>query len=96
MKKIFQPNLKLIITSLILFAINVLIILQLIPVLENQSGWAMFINLIIFPPNFIFEDVFDISSVKSIDIITWILQFMYDYLIAGILLYFMKGGTNKK
>ena len=60
--KIFKPTLKLIILSIILFVINVIIILQLIPVFESQTLGAKIINLIISPPNFIFEDLTGLSS----------------------------------
>ena len=83
---IFKPNLKIIISSIILIVINVIIILQLIPVFESQTPGSKIINLIVFPPNFFFEDILGITSVKSIDILTWILQFIYDYIIIAIIL----------
>ena len=95
MKNIFQPNRKLLIVSIILFIFNVLLILQLIPVFESKTVEASIINLIIFPSNFIFEDIFKITSNRIIDMISWILVFVYDYLIIGIILYFMKGGIKK-
>lgn len=83
---ILKPNLKIIIFSVILFAINIIIILQLIPVFESQNLSSKIINLIIFPPNFFFEDILGITSIKSIDILTWVLQFTYDYIIIAIIL----------
>ena len=94
-KNIFYPDWKLIVLSVILYIINIIIILQLIPVLESQTFVAKIVNLIVFPPNFFFEDLLGISSAKAIDILTWILQFVYDYIIAGILIYFIKGGKRK-
>ena len=77
-----------------IFAVNILVILQLIPVFESQTLGARIINLIVSPPNFLFEDVFGINSVKFIDYATWILQFVYDYLIALIVLRLVKGGRK--
>ncbi|MEK6872615.1 MAG: hypothetical protein AABW90_01220 [Nanoarchaeota archaeon] len=77
---------KLIILSIIVYILNILLILQLIPVLESQTFGAKTINLLVSPPNFIFEDLLGISSVKIIDYLTWILQFFYDFLIVLILL----------
>ena len=91
--KIFKPNLKLIIFAIILFIINILIILQLIPVFESQNLEAKFVNLIISPPNFFFEDLLGITSVKIIDFLTWVLQFFYDYILVAILIYILKGGN---
>jgi hypothetical protein len=102
--KIFNPNQKLIIFSIVLYIINILIILQLIPVFESQSFGAEIINLIVSPPNFIFEDLIGLSSTALnftilpsgppfsyrlgfVDLLTWILQFVYDYIIAAIILY---------
>lgn len=98
-----KPNLKIIIFSVILFVINIIIILQLIPVFESQSLSSKIINLIIFPPNFFFEDLTGLSSTALnftllpsgppfsyrlgfIDLLTWILQFIYDYIIIVIIL----------
>ena len=83
---IFKPNLKIIIFSIILFVINIIIILQLVPVFESETPSSKIINLIVFPPNFFFEDIFGITSIKSIDVLTWILQFIYDYIIIAIIL----------
>ena len=90
--KIFKPNLKLIIFSIILFIINILIILQLIPVFESQTPGAKIVNLIVSPPNFFFEDLLGITSLKIIDFLTWSLQFFYDYILVAILTYILKGG----
>ena len=109
--KIFKPTLKLIILSIILFVINVIIILQLIPVFESQTLGAKIINLIISPPNFIFEDLTGLSSTALnftllpsnppfsyrlgfVDLLIWALQFVYDYIIVLVLLYFVKGGRK--
>ena len=51
---ILKPNLRIVISSIILFAINVILILQLIPVFESQTLGAKIINLIVSPPNFFF------------------------------------------
>ena len=77
---------KLIIFSVIVYILNILLILQLIPVLESQTFLSKTINLLVSPPNFIFEDLLGISSVKIIDYLTWILQFFYDFFIALMLL----------
>ena len=78
------------------FAVNIFVILQLIPVFESQSVGANIVNAIVFPPNFIFEDVFGINSVKVIDYATWGLQFAYDYLIAFFILLLVKGGFHEE
>ncbi len=92
---IFYPNWRIIILAIAIYIINILIILQLIPVLEGQSFGDKAINLIVSPPNFFFEDLLGISSVKAIDLLTWILQFVYDYIISAAILYFIKGGKTK-
>ena len=94
MTSIFKPTWKLIIFSVILYIINIMIILSIIPVLESQTLGAKIVNLIVALPNFFFEDLLGISSVKTIDILTWILQFFYDYVIAAFLLYCVKGGKK--
>ena len=81
-----KPRKNLIVLSIIIYILNVLLILQLIPVFESQTIDSKIVNLIVFPPNFIFEDLFGVSSVRSIDIFTWIIQLFYDYLIAGIII----------
>ena len=81
-----EKTIKTAILAILLFAINILIILQLIPVFESQTPGSKIINLIVSPPNFIFEDLLGITSIKSIDILTWILQFVYDLLIAYVLI----------
>ena len=91
--RMFTPNRKLIILAIALYIINILIILQLIPVFESQSFGAKIVNLILSPPNFIFEDLLGINSIKIIDLLTWILQFVYDYVIAAIIFY-IKGGKK--
>ena len=91
--RMFTPNRKLIILAIALYIINILIILQLIPVFESQSFGAKIVNLILSPPNFIFEDLLGINSIKIIDLLTWILQFVYDYVIAAIIFY-LKGGKK--
>ena len=88
--KIFKPNLKLTLFAIILFAINFIIILQLIPVFESQTIGAKLVNLVIFPPNFIFEDLLGITSVKIIDVLTWIFQFLYDYVLIAIITFILK------
>ena len=92
--KIFKPNLKLIALAIFLYIINIIIILQLIPVFESQTVGAKFVNLVVFPPNFLFEDVFGINGLRSIDNLTWVLQFVYDYILISIIVYFIRG--NKK
>ena len=81
-----KPRKNLIVLSIIIYILNVLLILQLIPVFESQTIDSKIVNLIVFPPNFIFEDLFGVSSVRSIDIFTWIIQLFYDYLIVGIII----------
>lgn len=87
---VLKPNLKTIIFSIILFVINVIIILQLIPVFESQTTEAKIINLIVSPPNFFFEDILRITGIKLIDVLTWVLQFIYDYIIIAIILNIIK------
>ncbi|MDO8509156.1 MAG: hypothetical protein Q7S27_05740 [Nanoarchaeota archaeon] len=82
--------LKIFILALIIFVINIVIILQLIPVFESSTLGAKIVNLIVSPPNFIFEDLLGISSVKIIDVLTWVLQFVYCYLIAFLLIKLLK------
>ena len=111
-KNIFNPSLKLIIFAVVLYILNLLLILQLIPVFESQTAGARIVNLVVSPPNFIFEDLTGLSSTAFnftilpsspplsyrlgfIDLLTWILQFVYDYLIAGTILYFMKGDSKR-
>lgn len=91
-KSMFHPTIKLIFLAVILFVFNIFLILQLVPVIESQTSGAKIVNLIIFPPNFIIEDLLGVSGAKITDYLTWALQFVYDYLIAGAILYFMKGG----
>ena len=79
-------NWKVLIFAIILFVLNVILILQLIPVFESSSISARIVNLVVSPSNFIFEDLFGINSIKIIDYLTWLLQFFYDYLIAFIIL----------
>ena len=85
-----------VVLAVVLYALNILLILQLIPVLESQTINAKIVNLFVFPANFLFEDLLGINSVKSIDILTWVLQFVYVYIISAIVIYLVKGGLNKK
>ena len=89
MSSIFKPTWKLFTLSIIIYIVNIIIILSIIPVLESQTLEAKIINLIVLLPNFFFEDLLGISSVKSIDILTWILLFVYDYILATIIIYFV-------
>ena len=93
-ERIFTLNFGIIIITIVVYVLNILLILQLIPVFESQSFGAKIVNLIVSPPNFFFEDVFGINSLKVIDILTWVLQFLYDYIIVSILLYFTKGSLK--
>ena len=93
-RNIFYPNLRVIILAIVLYIINIIIILQLIPVFESQTVGAKFVNLVVFPPNFFFEDLLGISSVKAVDILTWILQFVYDYVVSAFILYLIKRGKK--
>ncbi|MEK9134929.1 MAG: hypothetical protein AAB451_01380, partial [Patescibacteria group bacterium] len=61
-RNIFNPSLKLIIFAVVLYILNVLLILQLIPIFESQTAGAKIVNLIVSPPNFIFEDLTELSS----------------------------------
>ena len=94
--KIFKPNLKLIVFAIVLYIINIFIVLQLIPVFESQEIGAKFVNLLVSPPNFIFEDLLGITSVKIIDTLTWLLQFLYDYVIIAIIIFMLKGRNSRK
>ena len=104
-RKIFKWSWKLGILAIILYVINIIIILQFIPIFESQSFEAKIINLIISPPNFFFEDLTGISSTAFnftilpsgppfsyrlgfIDFLTFVLQFVYDYILAALLLSF--------
>lgn len=87
MTNFLKPTRKLIITSIILYIINIMIILQLIPVFESSKLGDKIINFLISPPNFFFEDLLGITSIKFIDILTWVFQFIYVYIISAILLY---------
>ncbi len=91
--KIFKPNLKLVIIIAVVYIINIIIILQLAPVLESQTIQGKIINLLIFPSNFIFEDMFNITSIRIIDFLSWFLLFLYDYMIVMFIIYF-KGGLR--
>ena len=93
-ERIFTLNFGINIITIVVYVLNILLILQLIPVFESQSFGAKIVNLIVSPPNFFFEDVFGINSLKVIDILTWVLQFLYDYIIVSILLYFTKGSLK--
>ncbi len=73
------------ILAVVIYALNILLILQLIPVFEADDPASDFVNLIVAPANFLFEDLFGITSVRIIDVFTWILQFFYAYLIACLL-----------
>ena len=94
-KNIFYPNWKIIILTIMFYIFNTLLILQLVPIFESQTFGAKLVNLIVFPLNFFFEDLLGINSIKVIDYLTWILQFVYDYVIVGIIFYFMKGRDRK-
>jgi hypothetical protein len=110
MEKMFKPALKLITFTVILFSLNVLLILQLIPIFESQTLGAKIVNLVVFPANFLFEDLTSLSSTAInftilpsgpafsyrlgfIDLLTWVLQFVYDYIIVYII---MKGGNKNE
>ncbi|MBI2449488.1 hypothetical protein HYV49_04290 [Candidatus Pacearchaeota archaeon] len=81
----FALTWKILLLSVVIYALNIIVILQLIPVFESSSIGAKFVNAIIFPVNFIFEDLFGIEGVLIFDILTWVLQFFYAYIIACIL-----------
>ena len=85
----FKFNWKVFAVTVVISIINFVLILQLIPVFEGSTLIAGIMNLVIFPPNFLFEDLFGASSVRIIDKLTWVLQFLYDYLIALIILEFV-------
>ncbi len=61
-ERIFKLNWKVIILTIVLYILNILLILQLIPVFESQSFGAEIVNLIVSPPNFFFEDLTGLSS----------------------------------
>ena len=86
LENFLKPTRNLIVLSIIIFALNFILILQLIPVFESQTFNSEIVNLFVFPPNFIFEDLLGITSIKSIDYLTWMFQFIYDYLIAGVIM----------
>ncbi len=88
-------NWKILILSIVIYIINIIIILQLIPVFESSDLGSKIINLLVFSANFFFEDLLRITGIKIIDILTWIFQFVYIYLISAIIIYFMKGGKKK-
>ena len=109
-KNIFYPNWKIIILAVIIFILNIMLILQLIPVFESQTLGAKIVNLIVSPPNFFFEDLTGLSSTALnftllpsgppfsyrlgfVDFLTWLLQFVYVYIISAIILYLLKGGN---
>ena len=77
----FHPTWKLIALTLLVSTAHLLLILQLIPVFESQTTPAKLVNLIVFPANFLFEDILGITSDKTFDIATWILHIAYGYLI---------------
>ena len=89
-EKISRDFYKLAILSFIILAINILIILSIVPVLESSTLPSKIVNLIVFPSNFIFEDLFGISSIKYIDKLSWILLAFYDILIAKIIFIFIE------
>ena len=94
-RNIFYPDLRIIFLAIVLYVINIILILQLIPVFESQTIGAKIVNFIVSPPNFFFEDLLGISGVKTVDILTWILQFVYDYVISVFILYFIMGGKKR-
>lgn len=71
--------------AVVIYALNILLILQLIPVFEADDLASDIVNLVVFPANFFFEDLLGITSVRIIDILTWVLEFFYAYLIACLL-----------
>ncbi|MDO8467636.1 MAG: hypothetical protein Q7S56_01660 [Nanoarchaeota archaeon] len=89
-KQFFTLSKWVIVSTVILFILNVILILQLIPVLESQTLNAKIVNAIVSPPNFIIEDLLGINSIKFFDILTWILQFIYDYILILIIRYIIK------
>ena len=79
-------NWKVLIFAIIIFALNILLILQLIPVFESSTINSKIVNLVVSPGNFFFEDLLGVNSIKIVDYLTWVSQFFYDYLIAFIIL----------
>ncbi|MEK9184804.1 MAG: hypothetical protein AAB866_01400 [Patescibacteria group bacterium] len=88
--RFFRLTWKILVLTIIIFSLDLIAILQLIPVFESSSLGAEFVNAVIFPANFLFEDIFGIESVFIIDALTWVLQFFYAYLIACVLRRIMK------
>ncbi|MEK6895192.1 MAG: hypothetical protein AABX48_01600 [Nanoarchaeota archaeon] len=89
-KHFFTLSKGVIISTVILLILNVILILQLIPVFESQTLNAKIVNAIVSPPNFIIEDILGINIIKFFDILTWILQFIYDYILILIIRYIIK------
>ncbi len=58
----FKLTWGILILAVIIYALNILLILQLIPVFEADDPASDFVNLIVAPANFFFEDLSGISS----------------------------------
>lgn len=86
----FTLTWKILIFSIVIYALNIIIILQLVPVFESSNLGAKLTNAIVFPANFIFEDLIGLESIFIIDLLTWVLQFFYIYLIVCIIRRIMK------
>ena len=79
----FRLGWGILILSVIIYALNLILILQLSPVFEKQDYFSRVINLIIFPANFLLEDIFEMGGVGTI-VLSWVLEFFYAYIIACI------------
>ena len=77
----FRPTWRIGIVTLVLAVLHLVLILQLIPVFENDSINAEVVNAVVFPGNFFFEDLLGITSVRWIDVVTWLFHVGYDYVI---------------
>ena len=61
-KGFFKLTWGVLLLTVVIHVLNILLILQLIPVFEQDDLLSDFINLIIAPANFLFEDLTGISS----------------------------------
>jgi|WetSurMetagenome_2_1015567.scaffolds.fasta_scaffold1035071_1 hypothetical protein len=65
--------------TFLLGAINVVLIFQFF---QLWSSAGNIVNIIVFPSQYVFENVFNVSITPMINIAVWILQLFYDFIIA--------------
>ena len=89
-EKFFTFSWQIILLSLAISAMHFMLILQLIPVFEDSSFLAEAVNLVVFPANFLFEDVFGITSNRFFDALTWIFHIFYGYFLISTVRFMLR------